>query len=130
MRPSFAKPCVYRHYNDEGELLYVGTSVNPLTRLYDHQLGSRWFDDIAYIEIEHFETIDQAMVAETHAITEERPLYNGMLRPYGMKLTDPQIAELRSRYLSGEKTAALAKEFGVTAGYISQLAANKYRKRR
>lgn len=120
--------CVYRHYNVDGELLYVGTSGNPFVRLQDHRIGSHWFKSFAWIELEHYSSADEAMVAETRAIKEERPRYNGKLRDWGRKLTDPQVADIRRRYGRGETAASLAREFGVGAGYVAQLVAHKYRK--
>lgn len=42
------------------------------------------------------------------------------------RLTVPQVMEIRSRRKSGEKTAPLAKEFGVSAAQISSIASGKY----
>lgn len=42
---------------------------------------------------------------------------------YGKKLTDKQIKEIRDRYKKGKgvKQAALAREYGVSQGHISQI---------
>jgi hypothetical protein len=37
---------------------------------------SPWFDEIASITIESFETRDEALSAETHAVQNEKPKYN------------------------------------------------------
>jgi predicted GIY-YIG superfamily endonuclease len=67
---------LYRHYNSEGELLYVGVSLSALQRLGQHAECSEWFKSIASVTIEHFETRDAALDAERNAIVRECPLHN------------------------------------------------------
>lgn len=67
---------LYRHYNKDGRLLYVGVSVRVLMRLAEHRMGCAWYRQIAKIEIEWFNSRDEAMAAEAKAIREERPLHN------------------------------------------------------
>ena len=43
---------LYRHYDANGELLYVGISLNALNRLAQHREVSAWFPDIAKVTIE------------------------------------------------------------------------------
>ena len=69
-------PCLYRHFSEEGELLYVGVSLTVPARTHAHSNLSSWFDDVVRIEIERFETIKDAWEAETEAIRNERPKYN------------------------------------------------------
>jgi predicted GIY-YIG superfamily endonuclease len=67
---------VYRHYDRDGHLLYVGISLSAIERLREHRRGSRWFREIARIEIERHATRALAIAAEANAIRNERPLYN------------------------------------------------------
>ena len=69
-------PDLYRHFNAEGELLYVGISLSAVKRLSQHKCDSTWYGDIATIEIEKFPTREEAMEAETVAIQNEAPIYN------------------------------------------------------
>lgn len=69
---------LYRHYDKEGTLLYVGISLNSVARLRKHREEAHWFDDITRIEIERFESKEMAREAEKDAIAEERPLFNIM----------------------------------------------------
>ncbi len=70
------RPCqLYRHYNAAGELLYVGISLNVLTRTSSHRYRE-WFSELARIEVEHYPTRGDAMEAELKAIREESPLFN------------------------------------------------------
>lgn len=73
-RKNFA---VYRHFDKDGKLLYVGKSLSPFgARLNGHRVSSFWFEEIAVVTIQHFSTDLEASVAEKEAIKRERPLYN------------------------------------------------------
>jgi len=67
---------LYRHFNDQKQLLYVGVSLSAITRLSQHKTHSGWFNDIASITIENFETREDVLIAETTAIQTEQPLHN------------------------------------------------------
>lgn len=67
---------LYRHFDSEGNLLYVGISINPFKRLNEHKQASSWFDKVKNLTIERFESRDQALIAETDAILNEKPIYN------------------------------------------------------
>ena len=67
---------LYRHFSEEGELLYVGVSLSPVHRLVGHRKGSHWFGLIRRVEIEEFATREEALKAETVAIISEQPLHN------------------------------------------------------
>jgi hypothetical protein len=68
-------PELYRVYDSEGRLLYVGSAAYTLARLVGHR-SKAWFRAAAKVEIEHFETAEQALSAEATAILTESPLYN------------------------------------------------------
>lgn len=72
-----AKPtCLYRHFDDAGQLLYVGISLKHLERLAQHRRNAHWYDRIKRIEIERFPTWEEALAAEAKAIIDERPECN------------------------------------------------------
>ena len=70
------KTALYRHYNAEGKLLYVGISLNHLARLTQHRSSAHWYEDIVQVTIEWFATRDEAENAEQMAIIGENPLHN------------------------------------------------------
>tara|TARA_R110000822_G_scaffold163776_3_gene304020 strand:- start:268 stop:726 length:459 start_codon:yes stop_codon:yes gene_type:complete len=72
---------LYRHYNTTGILLYVGISLSAIKRLSEHAIQSRWFNQIAVIKIEKFETKEEAQLAEKQAIEQEAPLFNIKMVP-------------------------------------------------
>lgn len=67
---------LYRHFAADGTLLYVGISLSWPERTRAHRSDSRWFDQVARLEIEHFPTRDEALAAEREAIQCERPKFN------------------------------------------------------
>ena len=67
---------LYRHFNAKGELLYVGISLSTVARLVAHRHSSGWFDEIATIAVERFESRDDAESAEISAIKIEAPKFN------------------------------------------------------
>jgi excinuclease UvrABC nuclease subunit len=75
-----SKCCLYRHFDAGGDLLYVGMSRNAAARLRGHKNAS-WYDDIASITIEHFETKAAAADAEWRAIQDEHPKFNKLRYP-------------------------------------------------
>lgn len=67
---------LYRHFDAEGNLLYVGVSLSSLSRLRAHSHRSSWFRRVARIDLEHFDTRAQALAAESRAIANESPRHN------------------------------------------------------
>jgi len=68
---------VYRCFDEDGVLLYVGSSVNPQKRWYNHRCAKyTWPQRCATRTIEWFDSTADAGVAEARAIEQEEPLYN------------------------------------------------------
>lgn len=55
---------LYRHYDSDGTLLYVGVAVNAVRRTREHIKRSDWYDEISRIEIEKFSDRNAALNAE------------------------------------------------------------------
>lgn len=70
------KTYLYRHYNKNDKLLYVGISLCYLIRTKHHEGNSFWFGDVHSIKIKSFSTRAEAEHAEKVAIKNEAPLYN------------------------------------------------------
>lgn len=66
---------LYRHFDDAGQLLYVGISLSALARLSSHR-SSPWFDSISVVKIETLSSRSEALIAERKAIINEKPLHN------------------------------------------------------
>lgn len=67
---------LYRHFGSDGSLLYVGISLSWPARTKAHAGGSRWFDQVARVELERFPTREAALEAEREAIKGEKPQFN------------------------------------------------------
>jgi len=67
---------LYRHYDEAGELLYVGISLSTIYRLAQHKHNSKWFSKIATIKISRYPTREAALKAERSAIKSEKPKHN------------------------------------------------------
>jgi hypothetical protein len=66
---------LYRHFDSEGQLLYVGISISALERYKQHS-GTEWFPSVSQITVEHFPTREEAAKAEVLAIKTEKPKFN------------------------------------------------------
>ncbi len=69
---------LYRHFANDGALLYVGVSLSWPARTKAHSRNAQWFNQVARVEIEHFPTRDEALEAERAAIKSEHPKHNIM----------------------------------------------------
>jgi predicted GIY-YIG superfamily endonuclease len=67
---------LYRFYNADNELLYVGISGNWRNRLHQHERNSEWWNDVCYIKLEKFTTRVLVEDAEKRAIITEKPIWN------------------------------------------------------
>lgn len=67
---------LYRHYDSEDNLLYVGVSLSAVHRLSQHKKSAHWFSDIRRVEIETFDSREAVLDAERTAIYSENPLHN------------------------------------------------------
>ena len=67
---------LYRHFDAQGRLLYIGISLSAVTRLMGHRAGSQWFRKIARVEIQTFPSRAIALQMEREAIQKEHPRYN------------------------------------------------------
>ena len=67
---------LYRYFDDEGKLLYVGISFSAIVRASQHKANADWFDFVSQMTVERFESRDDASKAEIEAIRSENPIYN------------------------------------------------------
>jgi hypothetical protein len=71
-----ADHCLYRHFDADGVLLYVGITLSIGVRTSAHRRGAPWFRDVARIEVAHFTSRADCALAERVAIHTEKPLHN------------------------------------------------------
>lgn len=72
-----AKPHVlYRFFDADGVLLYVGISLHGIQRMSNHQTTQPWWSSVSRTSLEHFPDRESAREAERAAIASEGPRYN------------------------------------------------------
>lgn len=95
---------LYRHYDEDGLLLYVGVSLSTLNRLERHREASVWFWNIARVEIQRFSTRQESLDAERTAIQHEHPLFN-------LRMAHPKMAKGSQKLrATGQKVGALQSD--------------------
>lgn len=70
------KTALYRHYDADGKLLYVGISCDLSRRTKEHSKASDWFDAVEDTKVQYLSTREHAEDAEKVAIYHEKPLHN------------------------------------------------------
>lgn len=70
---------LYRLFDSEDNLLYVGVTFMLGNRLYEHS-KKHWWPDVARRELVMFENRREALEAEREAIRTEDPRHNIQLR--------------------------------------------------
>ena len=76
-RPHYRTYDLYRFYDAEGGLLYVGVSLSAVARACGHRQNATWWDQAARMEIEHLSvTRRQIEELEQVVIGTERPAFN------------------------------------------------------
>lgn len=68
--------CLYRAFDAEGTLLYVGISGSVVRRLAEHSKDKEWWSEVTDVKVEHFATRADAIAAEAVAISCESPRHN------------------------------------------------------
>jgi hypothetical protein len=67
---------LYRHYDEKWNLIYVGKTIDILSRTRNHR-NSDWWNEVVHIELERgFNTHKELLEAEKEAIQSECPKYN------------------------------------------------------
>lgn len=67
---------LYRYFDSEGQLLYVGITKNQFNRLQDHAKIQPWWHEVVTGTFSHYQSREEALDAETVTIATEMPKYN------------------------------------------------------
>lgn len=84
---------LYRAFDEQGVLLYVGISLSAIMRLSAHRRSSGWYGRCARLEITSFPSRSEALAAEIDAIVKENPVFNKAGRG-----RDERAAQALTRY--------------------------------
>jgi excinuclease UvrABC nuclease subunit len=118
---------LYRLWDANGELLYVGISKSAVRRLTDHQRGKPWADEINRVTITNVSTRAEAERLEIEAIANENPKYN--VRHVRKKSTE-ELVQLQWEEMSQEERAQAVGIARKLAKQLSQLPENSARDER
>jgi hypothetical protein len=80
-------PVVYRCFDRDGQLLYVGVTNCRYERMYQHKKGSPWWPEVHHTRFRYFPTIGEAHAAEVEAILTEFPAHSDP--PHGIGVSEP-----------------------------------------
>ncbi|MEU3785236.1 GIY-YIG nuclease family protein [Streptomyces sp900129855] len=82
--PAAERTAVYRLYDEDERLLYVGVASDPRVRFKQHGRDKSWWPRVTAREIEWFDSREEALKVEARVITRELPLHNdaGVQWPY------------------------------------------------
>lgn len=67
---------LYRFFDADDVLLYVGLTTNPPERLKKHRGEKPWWPEIAQMHVEYHPTVAALKEAERNVIATEKPRYN------------------------------------------------------
>jgi predicted GIY-YIG superfamily endonuclease len=82
---------VYKLFNSNGELIYVGKSVDLRERFSQHKNNSSWWGEVAEKTALYFDTEWEALAVEAELIQKESPKYNKS-PGYGQHISTPKGA--------------------------------------
>ena len=106
---------LYRYYDSDGRLLYVGISFSAIARAAQHRSDKGWWRDVDRMTVERMPTRCDAEVAERHAIINEKPLHNVVWNGGGL-----------SRHNRAPSGPAAAVEFDCSDIISSQAPADRH----
>lgn len=96
---------MYRHYGLFWDLLYVGSTGHLWSRTRQHRSSSEFWPYYHDTWLEAYPTDEEANAAETHAIRNEKPIFNGHGRSRGVYterrnefVNDPTNVEIKRNY--------------------------------
>lgn len=70
------RTALYRLYDADGQLLYIGVTTYPPKRFVEHERDKPWWPDVARHHVEWIDGRERAETAERCAIAAEGPRYN------------------------------------------------------
>jgi len=91
---------VYRYYDEAGELLYIGSTGDPILRWAQHRRTQPWADQVSTVSMRKFAYEDLARSYEDVAIKTENPKHNvRQTKRYGREISQ-RFADWRAQQAS------------------------------
>lgn len=91
------RTALYRLYDADGVLIYVGISNNPERRWKSHAQDKPWWPEVVEKKVEWFETRKSAARIETTEIGEEDPRHNRTGEKAKKRIEAERAAAYRAR---------------------------------
>jgi len=127
-QPKLTPTALYRHFDANGVLLYVGVSLSAIERLRQHRDASHWSREIARVEIKWFLHRSDALNAEREAVRKENPKYNVQHRPQrigpspkGTGLSRQELTARLVRFEAMYEIGKAAEALNISAASIRRL---------
>jgi predicted GIY-YIG superfamily endonuclease len=98
---------LYRFFDAQDRLLYVGITGDVTKRWRDHHRQKPWMKDVARATLTHYGSREELAVAEVQAIQTERPVHNVV---HAVRVIEDKPAG-RVRWPRHPVTGETAKEF-------------------
>lgn len=112
-----SKTQLYRWFDKDDNLLYVGISYSAVGRAKEHSTTSHWYDLAVKMTLETYSTRQEAMKAEVIAIANENPMHNKaryssylLYEEYGFNSADEYIEHRRKMQIKRSKDNDLARK--------------------
>ncbi len=86
---------LYRFFDSDDRLLYVGIAGNPGRRWTRHAADKLWWGEVKRAEMAHFHSRQEALDAERDAIISERPIHNVVHARSGPPVVQPRVRHHR-----------------------------------
>lgn len=123
---------LYRLYDADRRLLYVGVADDWLTRLRQHEKAQSWWVEVAAVERVEYPDREGALVAEGDAIYRLKPAYNqqqsgGNLQMLSCRLP-PDIIDMMKRVAKMKgcsQTAIVMQAMEWYVGHVETEAADR-----
>lgn len=108
---------LYRFYASDGVLLYVGVAGNPGRRFEQHRGEKPWWGEVARVRLEHHESREEALEAESKVIKSEHPRYNiagrsSVARPPAVAFDAPSTVDQTKPYPLDTQWTFQTKQWG------------------
>ena len=103
---------LYRFFDKNDVLLYVGISINAYNRAKQHQADKEWWPDVTQITLEKHPDRQSVELREKQVIAAESPLYNHCFnKPKPSIPSWDELAELANQMTGEEILEATQRAF-------------------
>jgi hypothetical protein len=122
---------LYRLYDGNHVLLYIGATECLARRLHQHKKTQPWWENVAHMEVQEFASNSMAYDHERTAIIEEKPLHNVVhnrgIRSSTRYVDRPRFWEDKSAVITARIPVALKDKFEWKASQRRQSMSDRLR---